>query len=103
MERILIVDCWGASLFTQLCVLLFNFLYWCILKIRDCIRILWNVCWTFCCHLLIGELGATLLSLHPYGIIFMLTVLLWEVLMFNICDSVIFLFKSCFFFFFGDA
>ncbi len=55
--------------------------------------------WTFCCRLLIGELGATLLSLHPYGIIFMLTVLLWEVLMFNICDSV-FVFSKFFFFFF---
>ncbi len=56
--------------------------------------------WTFCCRLLIGELGATLLSLHPYGIIFMLTVLLWEVLMFNICDSVILLVKFYSFFFF---
>ncbi len=92
MERILIVDCWGASLFTQLCILLFNFLLLVYSEIQDCIRILWNVCGHSCCRLLIGELGATLLSLHPYGIIFMLTVLLWEVLMFNICDSVICLF-----------
>lgn len=37
--------------------------------------------WTFCCRLLLGEIGATLLSLHPYGIIYILTVLLWEVLL----------------------